>query len=215
MAKEKENLFGGGALFQKLRDNVFVANNMQQAQNLAEQGRNGDSMLMHMSPLEIEALNRLGQITINPVTGLPEAFKLRDILPALATVAATAGGASPLLAASISGATTAATTGNLQKGLLAGLMSYGVGRAFKGLGGDEIASAAEQVAGAEPAVSEVVTTAARPEVAQQAVQSQADINRQVLQDAFGPTTVTAPRPDVIAQQAVPTNVMGQGAIGGS
>ena len=34
--KEKENLFGGGALMQKLRENVFVANNMQQAQNLAE-----------------------------------------------------------------------------------------------------------------------------------------------------------------------------------
>ena len=47
------------------------------ANNLAQQGRYGDSMLVHMNPAEVQgiaALSPTGQLTTNPVTGQQEAF---------------------------------------------------------------------------------------------------------------------------------------------
>jgi hypothetical protein len=53
------------------------------AQNLADKGRKGDSMLVHMTPDEVAGLQALaqqmgGSLTINPQTGLPEANILRS-----------------------------------------------------------------------------------------------------------------------------------------
>ena len=72
--------------------------NMQQAsfpmqpmaEQMAQQGRYGDTMLVHMNPIEAEgiaALSPTGQLTTNPVTGQPEAF-----LPILAAIASGIGG---------------------------------------------------------------------------------------------------------------------------
>ena len=47
------------------------------AQGLAGFGRYGDNMLVHMNPNEVAGLMSLGNLTINPVTGLPEAFSLK------------------------------------------------------------------------------------------------------------------------------------------
>jgi hypothetical protein len=46
------------------------------AEKLGAMGRNGDSMMMHVNPLEVQALENMypGSITINPDTGQPEAF---------------------------------------------------------------------------------------------------------------------------------------------
>ena len=44
------------------------------ADELASKGRYGDSMLMHVNPIEVEGLSSLVPITRNPHTGLPEAF---------------------------------------------------------------------------------------------------------------------------------------------
>ena len=47
------------------------------ANELAKYGRFGDSQLVHMNPIEVQMLASLsptGQLTINPVTGQPEAF---------------------------------------------------------------------------------------------------------------------------------------------
>ena len=65
----------------------------QSAQGLASLGRNGDSMLVHMSPDEFQGLQGLamargGSLTINPDTGLPEAFKLKNVLKAALPIAA-------------------------------------------------------------------------------------------------------------------------------
>lgn len=54
------------------------------AQKLAQKGRYGDSVLVHMSPEEVYGLQALAQrhgtsLSINPYTGLPEAFKLKKI----------------------------------------------------------------------------------------------------------------------------------------
>jgi len=55
---------------------------------MAMKGRMGDTELVHMSRPEIKALENLGQMTSNPATGLPEAFTLRDAIPAAAGIAA-------------------------------------------------------------------------------------------------------------------------------
>jgi LysM repeat protein len=54
---------------------------------MALQGRMGDTELVHMSKPEIRGLQSLGEITINPDTGLPEAFNLKSIIPIVTTVA--------------------------------------------------------------------------------------------------------------------------------
>ena len=67
-----------------------------QAEKLAKQGRYGDSMLVHMNPAEVDVLRKtspIGDLTINPQTGQPEAF-VQFIPAALATVGAFAGGKS-------------------------------------------------------------------------------------------------------------------------
>lgn len=54
-------------------------------------GRNGDTELLHVSRGELRALSQMspdGRLSRNPKTGLPEAFSLKDILPAVASAAA-------------------------------------------------------------------------------------------------------------------------------
>ena len=64
----------------------------KQAQGIAALGRYGDTTLMHMRPDEVEQLTAIsrangGDITINPKTGMPEAF-LGDFFSAMAPTAA-------------------------------------------------------------------------------------------------------------------------------
>ena len=102
-------------------------------------GRDDDTMLVHMTPNEVNSLQGLamahgGSLTINPHTGLPEAGFLKSILPTLLGAGLTffSGGAlSPLMAAGVVGGGTALATGDLSKGLMAGLGAYG----GAGLGG--------------------------------------------------------------------------------
>lgn len=50
------------------------------ASELARMGRNGDTMLAHITPSEARLLRRRGGSgTVNPATGLPEFFSLRDV----------------------------------------------------------------------------------------------------------------------------------------
>ena len=122
-----------------------------EAEKVRSQGRYGDSMLVHMTPREVAGLQALamqhgGSLTINPKTGMPEAFFLSAILPMLAGAVAptlTAGTAlAPLFSsAAMTGLTigglTALFTGDLGKGLSAGLGAYGgagLGDAFSAAG---------------------------------------------------------------------------------
>ena len=57
------------------------------AEGLASFGRYGDNILVHMNPEELSGLASLGQITYNPVTGLPEAFSLKGIFKAVRKIA--------------------------------------------------------------------------------------------------------------------------------
>ena len=121
------------------------------AQHLASKGRNGDSMLVHMTPGEVHGLHALalahgGQLTINPETGLPEANFLKKLLPMIAGAAlnffapgigTAIGGALGLGGAAGTaiavGGITGLATGSLQKGLMAGLGAYGGAGLAEGL----------------------------------------------------------------------------------
>ena len=107
----------------------------QIAQGIAALGRGNDSMLVHMTPGEVESLQKLamakgGSLTINPKTGLPEAGFLSSFLPMLAGIATTAMGFGPV-GAGIAGGLTGLATAN--KGANP-LMSFGLG-ALGGYGG--------------------------------------------------------------------------------
>ena len=57
------------------------------AQGLESLGRKGDEILVHMSPEELQGLSSLGDITYNPITGLPEAWSFRNIFKAVRKIA--------------------------------------------------------------------------------------------------------------------------------
>lgn len=104
-----------------------------QAETLSQQGRNGDTMLVHMAPSEVRSLQQLamahgGSLTINPTTGLPEAGFLKGILPMVlgaALTPLTGGLINPMTAGLLVGGGTAVATGDIKKGLMAGLGAYG------------------------------------------------------------------------------------------
>ena len=156
------------------------------AQQMAQQGRYGDSMLVHMNPVEvagIASLSPTGSLTTNPMTGQPEAFlpflapllgsmfgstMLGGLGSALGTSTALGGaltsaaGNAALSGAIGSGLATTAVTGDLKKGLTAGLTGYGIGSALGAtkdlLGG--VTGAETALAGAEDALAAGEATAA-------------------------------------------------------
>jgi hypothetical protein len=124
------------------------------AQNLADKGRKGDSMLVHMTPDEVAGLQALaqqmgGSLTINPQTGLPEANIFKKLLPmALGFALGPAGFGvfqSALTAGLAVGAGYTLATGSLQQGISAGLGAYGgsnLGTGLQAAGADAATSAA-------------------------------------------------------------------------
>lgn len=131
----------------------------QLAKGLASLGRHGDSMLLHVSPSEVEGLKALGAMTgrkvsTNPHTGMPEAFSFGDFLssliptgigfllggPAGATIGETLGptaaAAAPVVGGMAAGALVAGAKGDdpLMGGLMGGLGGYGGGNLAKTFG---------------------------------------------------------------------------------
>ena len=110
---------------QPLQDNP-----QQTAQQMQQYGRGEDTMLVHMTPEEVNSLQGLamasgGSLTINPHTGLPEAGWLGKLLPTLLGGVLAATGVGAPLAAGIVGLGQTALTGDLKKGLMAGLGAFG------------------------------------------------------------------------------------------
>jgi len=126
------------------------------AEGLASFGRYGDNILVHMNPEELDGLASLGNLTYNPVTGLPEAFSfgkifksIRKLAPIALAIAApyafgvaggtalqigAASGAGSFLGNIIAGAKPKdALKSGLFSGLTAGFGSY-LGGAPSGLG---------------------------------------------------------------------------------
>lgn len=119
------------------------------AEEIRQQGRNGDTILAHINPQEAAMLEAMGGSgTINPRTGLPEygfswkkLFKVAGmVLPFFGLPPVTTAIGSGLLA----GASTPGKAFDFKKGLMAGLMSYGASSLAQGAGQAANAAAAEQ-----------------------------------------------------------------------
>ena len=100
------------------------------AQELQSRGRGEDTMLVHMTPGEVNSLQGLamahgGSLTINPETGLPEAGFLGKLLPTILGGVLAATGVGAPLAAGVVGLGSTAASGSLKKGLMAGLGAFG------------------------------------------------------------------------------------------
>jgi len=94
-------------------------------------GRNGDSMLVHMGPEEVQGLQSIalahgGSLTINPVTGMVEANFLKKLLPAIAgfTLNSLFPGMGTLGTSLLVGGATGLIEGDLKKGINAGMGAY-------------------------------------------------------------------------------------------
>ena len=107
------------------------------AKHLAAHGRGPDTELVHMTKDEVKGLQQMamaagGSLTINPHTGLAEAGFLSKMLPTVAGIAAGALTANPMIGAAVAGGLTAAETGSLQQGIIAGGLAYAGGEMFGG-----------------------------------------------------------------------------------
>jgi hypothetical protein len=139
----------------------------QLANHLKSYGRDGDTELVHMTKGEIKGLQELalahgGSLSINPDTGLVEAGFLKNILPAIAgaglmMIPGMQGIGAGWIGAGI-GALETARTGDIGKGLLAGLGAYG----GAGLAGGLTAAAAPTVSGITAGAAPTATTAVAP-----------------------------------------------------
>ena len=140
---------------------------------MSARGRGPDSTLVHMSPREVEGLQKLAvangtTLTINPDTGLPEAGALESMLPTLFGAAATyltGGVINPAVIAAAVGGVTALTSKDLGKGLMAGLGAYGGAGLVSGLAGfgaadigEKAVSSAAADAAAEGLVNQSIMT---------------------------------------------------------
>lgn len=172
------------------------------AQHLASHGRGNDNMLVHMTPSEVNKLQQLamahgGSLTINPHTGLVEAGFLENLLKSLVPMAlgaflgpagAGVGGGlfeSALGAAGAVGLGTAAVTGDLGKGLSAGLSAYGgaeLGGSLMGMGSTTIGAGAVEAAKAA-ALEKGLTGEAYNQFIQQSVTD--EIGKASLFDKLG------------------------------
>jgi hypothetical protein len=138
------------------------------AKHLESKGRNGDTMLVHMTPGEVRGLQALalaqgGSLSINPDTGLVEASFLKKMLPMIAGIGLNMmfPGLGALGTAGLVGGFETARTGDLGKGLMAGLGAYGgagigqglttAGQAAQGL---ELGSSA---VGADPTMGSIAS----------------------------------------------------------
>lgn len=153
------------------------------AQGLASLGRGNDKMLVHMTPGEVKGLQSLamahgGSLTINPHTGLPEAGILDSLLPTVLGIGLSAATGLPAWGIGLGiGGATALASGDLRKGLMAGLGAFG----GAGLGGSLFGS---EALGVEAAKQEAMLNAAKFNEAEQlkALQQGLDIESAPFRD---------------------------------
>ena len=118
----------------------------KQTQNVANQGRYGDSMIMHVNPAEVQGLASMMPLTQNPQTGQPEAFLpfLAPLLGSYLGVGALGGALGSAAAGAIgSGLATAIAEGDLKKGIMAGITGFGLGKVL-GAAGSQAGTAGEK-----------------------------------------------------------------------
>ena len=190
------------------------------AQGIASLGRNNDSMLVHMTPNEVQGLQSLamahgGSLTINPQTGLPEAGFLDAILPTVAGIGLNAAfpGLGALGTGLLVGGVTALATGDITKGLMSGFgagAGAGLGSTFAKMGQNAVGGIAPDMA--VGAVKDSVVQALPQNVAQNAATNLGMFNAAGATPTMGAVTgATVPT----ATQMASTIGDATNAIGGS
>lgn len=196
------------------------------AQHLAAHGRGPDTMLVHMSPDEVQGLQALAKargrsLTVNPHTGLPEAFslgKISDVVDEFAPVIAGAGltamGVPAPISAAIVGGVSAVRSKSLQSGLLAGIGAYG-GANIAGSFAPTAAATQAAPTAIEQATTQQAAEAAKSDAAKQVAAKQAATK--VFQPASVLSTITptvqvplATAEDLAAREAAKSAVSGAG-----
>ena len=135
---------------------------------MALKGRMGDTELVHMSKPEIRALEATGKVTINPDTGLPEAFGLKNILPVALGIAG--GAAGSMVGMPFLGAAAGTGLGSFMGGsspeqsLFNAALSYGAGTVLGNLTANADPSALSKAVTNVPAGEVVGTAATGPEM---------------------------------------------------
>ena len=208
----------------------------QLAKGLASLGRHGDTMLMHVNPLEVEGLRALGaatgrKVTTNPDTGLPEAFDFLDFFTSLIPtgVGMLLGGpagaamglkgamatAAPIVGGMAAGAAVAGAKGEdpLMGGLMGGMGGYG--------GGNLAGTFGKMGAAAKPAASNIMLDQAAGQgiknigSVQPGVQLAKDVgmNAPLATDQFATNLVSnLPSANVLAGQPASTVASSAGGI---
>ena len=130
------------------------------AKQMEAKGRNGDSVLVHMTPGEVEGLQKLaeaagGSLSVNPETGLVEANFLKRMLPTLVGLGVGAATMNPF-----AGAAAGAAVGGYQArrndqdvllgAAMGGLGGYGGASMGAGLGAAGNAATSQAAAAANP-----------------------------------------------------------------
>jgi hypothetical protein len=133
------------------------------ANNMASRGRYGDSMMVHMSPQEVQGLQQLAMangtsLSINPYTGMPEAFSLKKMFKSIAKFVAPIlpfipipglAGLSPLITKALLSTAVGGLSGkkgfDLKRGLMSGLTTYGIGSLAQGAGAAANANAGANI----------------------------------------------------------------------
>jgi ribosomal protein L30E len=204
----------------------------QQTQNVANQGRYGDSMLLHVNPAEVKGLAQAMPITVNPETGQPEAF-----LPFLAPLLGSALGTTFLTGLGGAGVVGAGISSALAAGLGAGAATYlqsggsGSKALLSGLTagfGTSAANTAAQTAqtgsdiaagvagGMSPELAAQTAAAATPRAATGAFQSGKDLFMQGSGGGAGGTFAFDQGAKSLANAAMtPSGMMAGTALGGS
>ena len=174
------------------------------ADELASRGRYGDSMLLHVRPDELQGLASLGTLTINPDTGLPEAFSFKSLLPAIGSIAAVAllGPAGLGIASGALGTGVAAGLGGFAGGLAAG---QGVGQAA--LGGLMSGATAGFMAGAPTGVDPIAGGSGVTDIAGQGFVEGA--SQQAIKTTLPTTTAS-----LTGSTASASGFVGDGLVGG-
>lgn len=152
---------------------LLAAGGKTEARAVQNQGRGNDTMLVHMTPGEVAGLQALamqhgGSLTINPETGLAEAGFLKSLLPTLIgaglmMVPGMQGIGAGYIGAGV-GALEFARTGDLGKGLMAGLGAYGGAGLAGGLmnAGASAANISSLTPGAAATSPQLAATTAAP-----------------------------------------------------
>lgn len=105
------------------------------AEKVRAAGREGDTVLVHMNPDELRTLQMMGaqtgeDVSVNPDTGLPEAFSLKNVMkvvaPIMAAIAGTSALGNPLGGAALSAGATKLTGGSWKDAAINGGLAYAV-----------------------------------------------------------------------------------------